>query len=52
MKCYKIGDKFKIKRVADSDVKYVPSHWKEIKSERGGEPNVKLKKPKKTKEEK
>ena len=50
MKYYKVRNKIKLRKVADSDVDLVPSHWKEVEGvgRNCDKPNVKFDKSKKT----
>tara|TARA_Y100001973_G_C5171634_1_gene319419 strand:- start:57 stop:230 length:174 start_codon:yes stop_codon:yes gene_type:complete len=52
MKYYKVGDHYKLRRVADKDVDLVPSHWTDVSDKIKGRPhdtpNVKFDKTKKT----
>ena len=56
MKYYKVGDHYKLRRVADKDVGLVPSHWTDVSDKIKGrdcdKPNVKFDKAKKTKKTK
>ena len=49
MKYYKVRNKIKLRKVADSDSKLVPSHWEEVEGvgRSCDKPNVKFDKPKK-----
>ena len=51
MKYYKVGDHYKLRRVADKDASLVPSHWTDVSDQFKGrahdKPNVKFDKPKK-----